>query len=504
MKISQMGLILVALPLVCELFFVGVLSYLQAQLESEMKIEIRSRNIIEHSDRLMIAVLSAGTATSSYGISMRDESSGENAIARYEKASLEASAQLRELFKLTADRPEQLAILNRISKTYDNYDKVAISAKGLFENFSGSAPSKLNAKLWDLVNTLNDDISTINHSMDEFLAGERQVEKESPRVQSRNRQLISVALFIGVAFNIVLAVGMVAFFSRRIVLRLNVIIDKTRQLAKGQELDKELLGNDEIVLVDHAFHEASRRLKELDRLKKEFVSMVSHDLRTPLTSIGGLLEFLEAGMLGQLTEKGKKQVAMAQNDAMRLIGLINDLLDIDKLESGKLEMHFGPVDIRTVISRSTAAVSSLSSSRKIEINVDLRDEQIIADADRLVQVVVNLLSNAIKFSPSPSTIEIDCVADSESATVRIRDHGRGIPASHLDLVFDRFSQVEIADSKKLGGSGLGLAICKQIIEQHNGTIGVESEEGRGSCFWFKLPRLQEVVQTANSRFSAEK
>ena len=487
-----MGLIVVSIPLAFELFFVGTLTALRLQLETEVKREISSKNIIEHADRLLIAVLSAATASSSFGASRNStRKSFEQSSAEYYSACSEAESQLRTLFKLVRNRPPQQQILKKVLRTFEHYQKVARVAKSAFDD-KAEEKRQVMLVIWSCVNKLNEDLNTITQDMDEFLASERRIQKESPIVQETNRRYIFFAITIGIVFNICLAIGMAIFFSRSLVQRLDAVIVKTRQLAKGQELDLPLQGNDEIVLLDHAFHDAARRLGELDRLKKEFVSMVSHDLRTPLTSIGGLLEFLEAGMLGELTEKGKRQVGMAQNDTERLIGLINDLLDIDKLESGLLDMQFGPTDMRTVVNRSIAAVTSLTNARKMTIKVEIAEEELFADADRLVQVVVNLLSNAIKFSPSPSSIEIDCISNDECVTLRITDHGRGIPSSHKEAIFDRFSQVEIADSKKLGGSGLGLAICKQIIEQHNGKIGVESEEGKGSTFWFELPRVQAI------------
>jgi PAS domain S-box-containing protein len=227
--------------------------------------------------------------------------------------------------------------------------------------------------------------------------------------------------------------------------------------------------------------------REVERLKKEFVATVSHELRTPLTSIRGSLTLLNVGALGALPEKAKQVVAMAERNTLRLITLINDILDIEKLESGKLDMVFDTVPIRNVIERSMEAVKSFAEQNGIKLEAGGAESMVHADGDRLVQVIVNLVSNAVKFSPKGETVRIAVEESPNWIEVKVIDHGRGIPAKYKNLLFQRFQQVEASDSRKKGGTGLGLAICKGIIEQHGGSIGVDSEEGQGSTFWFRIP-----------------
>lgn len=228
---------------------------------------------------------------------------------------------------------------------------------------------------------------------------------------------------------------------------------------------------------------------EVEKLKKEFVAMVSHELRTPLTSIRGSLGLLAAGKLGQLPDKAWRAVTIAERNTVRLTSLINDILDLEKLEAGKMELHFQDVLLKTVIDRSIESVKVLAEQSEIalEVQPDGIFRAIRADPDRLVQVLVNLLSNAVKFSPRGSAITISVEESPGWATVAVLDRGRGIPEAFKQRVFERFQQVEQSDAKKKGGSGLGLAICKAIVEQHGGKIGVDSEEGKGSRFWFRLP-----------------
>jgi PAS domain S-box-containing protein len=227
--------------------------------------------------------------------------------------------------------------------------------------------------------------------------------------------------------------------------------------------------------------------KEVERLKKEFVSTVSHELRTPLTSIRGSLTLLSVGALGALPEQAKKVVGIAERNTIRLITLINDILDIEKLESGKLDMVFDNVQMGNVFERSAESVKAFAEQNGIRLEMMPTNAMAFADGDRLVQVVVNLCSNAVKFSPKGAAVTIVCEENPNFLEVKVIDRGRGIPAKYKNLLFQRFQQVEASDARKKGGTGLGLAICKGIIEAHGGEIGVESEEGKGSIFWFKIP-----------------
>ncbi len=235
-------------------------------------------------------------------------------------------------------------------------------------------------------------------------------------------------------------------------------------------------------------HDITER-KQIDRLKADFVAMVSHDLRTPLNSVQGFLELLGAEAYGNLSEDGYDSLEITEASVKRLIALINDLLDLEKMESGMLELRVAKTDLKTILSSSVGSVISFAKQADVEVKIS-NDAQLMleADNDRLVQVVVNLLSNAIKFSPKGSQVLIDIEKLPDSVRVNIRDQGRGVPESMRESIFERFKQVELNDERKKGGTGLGLAICKAIVERHGGKIGVEPGAGQvGSVFWFTLP-----------------
>lgn len=233
-------------------------------------------------------------------------------------------------------------------------------------------------------------------------------------------------------------------------------------------------------------HDITQR-KIIERMKQEFVSMVSHDLRTPLTSVQAAITLLLSGAGGQLSANGVEILNMADDNIGRLIALINDLLDIEKMESGKLQLNLSPTPLQTVFDSSVNAVQGFARTQQIDIAVTPTDLQIDADADRIVQILVNLVSNAIKFSPKASTVTIEASAADDTVEIRVIDQGRGVPEEQRKTIFDRFQQVNATDAAEKQGSGLGLAICKAIVEGHGGTIGVSAGEKGGSIFWFKLP-----------------
>lgn len=226
---------------------------------------------------------------------------------------------------------------------------------------------------------------------------------------------------------------------------------------------------------------------EIQRLRQAFVAMVSHELRTPLSSVRGYLTLLSIGAFGSLSDDATSGAERAEQNVVRLIALINDLLDLEKMESGNLSMVPAKTSVSAVLSQSIDSVKQFAEERAVTIEATEADFPFYADQGRIVQVLVNLLSNAVKYSPTGSTAKVAVAEVSEQIEFRVIDSGRGVPEQFKESIFERFQQVQASDSTEKGGTGLGLAICKMIVEQHQGTIGVDSEPGKGSAFWFKLP-----------------
>lgn len=230
-----------------------------------------------------------------------------------------------------------------------------------------------------------------------------------------------------------------------------------------------------------------RERHQIERLRQELQSMIKEDFRSPLTSIKASLAMLATGTMGSLTESGNQFLQRARHASDRLIEMINDLLDIEKVRSGRMQLELTPVLVSSIIQHTVDSTSYLAEQKGIRIETQGYQKDIYADEARVVQVLVNLVSNAIKFSSLGSTVKIDVVEIPEWLEFRITDEGRGIPKDSLNKIFEKYSQANSSNGHRGYGKGMGLAIAQAIIEQHDGIIGVESEEGRGSTFWFRLP-----------------
>lgn len=231
--------------------------------------------------------------------------------------------------------------------------------------------------------------------------------------------------------------------------------------------------------------------QQVERMKDEFISVVSHELRTPLTSIHGSLGMLASGLLDPASQRGKRLLEIAIDSTERLVRLINDILDIERIESGKVQMAKQACDAAHLMTHAADVMQSMAERSGVNLSVLTVSAQLWADPDRIIQTLTNLLSNAIKFSPQGNTVWLTAQNQGERILFQVEDRGRGIPADKLESIFERFQQVDSSDSRNHEGTGLGLAICRSIIQQHGGRIGVESKLGEGSIFYFTLPILKQ-------------
>lgn len=228
--------------------------------------------------------------------------------------------------------------------------------------------------------------------------------------------------------------------------------------------------------------------KEVERVKQEFVAVISHELRTPLTSLQATLTLLMDGAYGPISETAENRLKSAEFGISRLISLINDLLDIEKMEAGKLTMLLEDVDIAAIVERALPSVAGFAEQQGVLLETGDSPHLIVrADPDRIVQVLVNLISNSIKFSDDGATVKLKVACEETSAEIQVVDHGAGVPEGLEDSIFSKYEQAHVSRERKKRGTGLGLPICKAIVEQHGGTIGVKKTEGGGSTFWFRVP-----------------
>src|SRR5438309_3445379 len=240
---------------------------------------------------------------------------------------------------------------------------------------------------------------------------------------------------------------------------------------------------------------------EVDSVKDEFISTVSHELRTPLTSIRGALGLLPA-LVGNIDPKAQNLLRIAVTNTDRLIRLINDILDLERMESGRAPLQIRRCSLRDLAQQAIDTMTPMAEANTVHLVLEpftvaqaAYPEALFfdGDADRILQVVTNLLSNAIKFSPVASTVRVHTEATSDSILLNVVDAGRGIPTDKLDSIFDRFQQIEPSAARQMGGTGLDLAIRRSIVQQQSGSIWAQRNLGLGSTLYVMLPRTSRAT-----------
>ncbi len=242
----------------------------------------------------------------------------------------------------------------------------------------------------------------------------------------------------------------------------------------------------------------------IQRMQEEFISVINHELRTPLASLQGSIELLLTGKLGDLSEQGLRMLQIAANNIDRLVHLTSKILDLEALTSGKAAILKQPCDIGQLLSQAAIDEQATARKRDIQLVVMPASIQVSLDPIRIMQVLHHLIKNAIQFSPPGSQVWLDVKLQEDSrndaikspyALISVKDQGQGIPPNQLELIFNQFQQGDASDSRRPGGVGLGLAICRNIVQQHQGSLWVESTIGQGSTFYLALPMQRVAVQT---------
>ncbi len=592
LSLTQMGLLLVFIPLAIGLIFIGTLSFLLHRSQLEAERHLLAKAIISQANVVSRLFVDASLAMSSYcltGVPIYSD--------HYDATKKSLYDELVKLDALKVSDETERHLLKSISDKAMKGTGLLDNSRQVLNNFGND-----NLVTRQQLKEIRSVAGVLEPVMQELTAFEKASEQESSTAESGASGLLRIVLMAGVLLQIGVSFG-VAFLLRDIVLfRLNVMRDNSYRLSRRESLLPALQGKDEIAELDRAFHEMAGALieahrkeralvenavevicsiddrgviselnpaaealwgyepdellgqrfinlvpdqdkdatsakfddarknkgvtkfesktvaksgmfvdvqwavswspsdnslycvihdvserKKLEQLKREFIQMVSHDLRVPLTSLQMTLDLLLSGVYGELTEKGKPRIQHAFSELERLINLINQLLEFERMESGKVEVYLEDTEIGEVVTRSVEAVRSLAERGKITLQSNVFVCEIRADGNKLIQVLVNLLGNAIKFAPPNTTVSATMELFDDYLEIRIADQGRGIPKEFRDKIFDRFEQVSIDDNRVKGGSGLGLAISKSIVVAHSGSIGVDSEEGAGSTFWIRLP-----------------
>jgi signal transduction histidine kinase len=292
-----------------------------------------------------------------------------------------------------------------------------------------------------------------------------------------------------------IGLGLAAFAVLRVARPLHQLRTATQAVA-AREFKKPLAvaGPSEIRDLTGAFNRMAARLGEIDRLKDEFFTGISHDLRTPLAAIRWSADLLHSGSLGPLTPRQKRLAETIQSSSRRLLTLAGQIVELGRLRAGRLHLELRPTDLRDVIGQAVDEVRPLAERGQLRLEVEVPQDlpQTAADPERLHQIVVNLLANAVRFTPPGGRVSVSAKPDGAEVTVRVTDTGVGIPADLLAKIFDPYEQAH----RGRGGSGVGLTMVRGLVEAHGGRVWAESEEGRGSCFTFTLPVAMPAARSS--------
>ncbi len=395
------------------------------------------------------------------------------------KSKGEFERSLHEALRLDIS-PEARALLNTASDYHLTYtalfnDEVDLLKDGT--NYAGAWYAEEKEKA---VNAAIDELIEIR------LMGQQSMFDKVRKLSDAGTRARTIAIVVSWAL-LFLGILLAYLITRSIKRPLMIMQKKTRDIAEGVfEADLDLPSPPEIGALAQAFNIMCSKLKEVDKMKTDFFALMSHELRTPLTSIKeGTNLFLE-GKGGEVSEQQKKLLRIISEESNRLIGLVNSVLDLSKLETGMQTLNFTWADLSSLIARAVAEVGPLAEAKRILISRDVGDlPGLTIDAERMLQVLRNLIGNALKFTPRGGTVSITARREEKAVLVSVADTGPGIPEEHVPVIFDKFRQAPGA--ARIPGSGLGLAIVKHIIEAHGGTVWVQSKTGNGSIFTFQLP-----------------
>ncbi len=475
--IAKQGLFLIILPLIFEITFVFTL-WTQLRHADEERAKIaRSREFVAEMMDLTKDFLDAGICLGAW------KSTRSNEFGRQFDTIIGNLPEVwNKLNILSADDPDrQRHVVNL--RAFGNQILNLISG---FRKPSGLAM----LILMDPTEYRHKVASAYQGFMNETIAvakEERERQNRSPANEQRIQTAFAWTLLIGIMINILVSLFMVRVFSLRITRRLSILTDNCRRFVKRQALNNPVGGNDEIADLDLHVHEMANDVRMAEQKRDEYVQMVNHDLRAPLTAIQTVLAGTMKGLYGELSDKGKTRIADARQDAGRLLDLINEAMEADRIESGQFKLNSERFDCTDLIAEVISASQPLTEQKQITIDFKPVPTPIFADRPRLHRVIANLLDNAIKFAPNGTKIEITSNSSPQEVLVEIKDEGPGVPADDAELIFKAYERGHGQAAQQKPGKGLGLAICKAIVEAHGGRIGAKPRTTRGSVFWFAIP-----------------
>lgn len=488
------GLLLISVPLFFELLFGITLVHLQHDYQRKLEEQVRANQVIAHANEMWLEftdAMSSKMAAKIFG------GSGHTGYLRSLPRMNEEYELLRGLLRDQPEDLERLASFKSVSDAILKYsDSLKESSDGGLGVISGLRDNLV------VYRRTNKALGTLGERIRAFREPWLKRSEAAAVEAARAQQAVDKASFAGMLISLLLAAGLFIYFMRGMYAGIRQLLQNTDRLAKREPLIPPTGESDELGQLNSAFFNmakaleaASERERDLARMKADFFNMVSHDMRTPLSSIALGIETLLAGIKGPVPEPIKETLEYADENARHLITLISDLLEVEKIQAeGGLQLNVEDVDLSALCREARTVILPIAEKAGCKLVVEEFEAKIHADGQRTLRVIVNLLSNAVKFTPPGGRIIVACSEPEPGYwELSVRDEGPGIPQEKQSLIFDRFRQADIKDATVKGGIGLGLAACKALVEAQGGSIGVESDGAHGSRFWFRLPKVVLVT-----------
>ncbi|MBY0548863.1 MAG: hypothetical protein K2W95_16445 [Candidatus Obscuribacterales bacterium] len=471
-RLREKGLLLMGLPLVAQILLVGSLAILLQQANQQLEKQTLGRKITEEAQLTIQETADAAILV----LACRGD---EDITPLYRKQEATITNAIRALKESCSGDPDRSTESLQIEKQVSAISRMQLD---LIEE------SRLHEPKTDIVKQARyaDHWRSLSEHVGNLVAHEEKLEAAGTKSLSMISKSLDRLIILGVSMNVISAAALALFLTKNITSRLATVRSNAERILSQEELLPKINGADEISDLDSAFHEAARLLSQEQLLKQRLLVLSREELRTPLETMRNIMCALLEQRFGALSEKTLKRITRAQSATERLVALIDDILDIEKMDAGRFILQMSNMSTRALVMRAETCVRPLAETKQITIQTSVEEQVVFVDPDRVIQVMVNLLSNAIKFSPSQTTVTVSGHSNGEHMLISVEDCGRGIAPELIDKIFDRFSVASDRASNP-EGTGLGLSISKAIIEQHGGAISVQSVPNRGTKFQFNLP-----------------
>ncbi|MBC7998893.1 MAG: HAMP domain-containing histidine kinase [Leptolyngbya sp.] len=482
MKIWTRAVLLLAIPIVFDGLGIGLLAHSVQSLEGALILERKQSENLRLIDRLFMDFVQA---TGQYWAFV----TGGGDHERLDSTMSFINDGKRDIAKLrshNSNDPKFLLMLTKLEvEGFDALKKLTVengSSESVILSISRLRPLMLR-------------VSKANDICMQMFSDKNEEREALLAVQKREVDTLFSLITLAAIMNLSSAALAVFLFRQSISNRLHLLIENSRRISKLENPGPSIGGNDEFSELDSVLRKVHQEVKENDEFRSNVVTMVAHDLRSPLASIKIALEMAQSGHFGKMDTGVKERVDSAFAISSDLIYLTDGFLDLNKIQEGKLNLDYSTFYVVSLIEDSIASLIHLAAARKITIKITGKDGEMRADKRKLYQVLVNLVTNAIKFSPAGSQIDISSEFTDSRVIISVKDEGPGISKDAKEMLFKRFSQGE-TKSEVLKGSGLGLFLSRWFVEAHGGEIGIDSEPGSGSRFWLVVPvKRNEAANT---------